>query len=141
MRMRGWCVALGVVGLACAGDPAAPAPLRSHAVLQYRAFNRFGMALVTGTLDLTVHEDSSLSGSWVLDWAPGADRSTPVGPQLGSGTFTGSRCADSWCLNLNQYSDNNVVLVAKSFDTGLQGTWSWSTIAGANGGGSFLAHY
>lgn len=141
MNMRAWSAALGGFLVACASDPVSPVALRATAVLRYRATTAIGMTLLVGRLDLTVHADSTVTGSWAIDWAPGADRSTRVGPQVGSGTFTGARCADSWCLNLNQYIDNNVFLTAKSVDSGLVGTWSWSTIAGTAAEGSFTARY
>lgn len=111
--------------------------------LRYTAFSLQGAPLVAGTLHLTVHGDSTVTGTWVIDWAAGADTTAQVGPQVGHGTLSGSALADGTVeLNLNPlYADNNVFLSAAVVAAGFSGVWSWSGFPGVLSRGRFSASY
>lgn len=126
----------------CSGGMTAPGMLKDG-VLHYSASSRQGALLLSGTLRLAVHADSSVTGTWQIDWVAGADTTTPVGPQVGQGTVSGRQMGDgSVQLNLNPfYADNNVFLSATATVAGLSGVWSWSGIAGPIANGRFQAAF
>ena len=106
----------------------------------YRASSSSGLPILEGRITFTVVGDSLVSGEWVIGWAPGADTTRPVGPQVGSGRLAGSRVDDGFAINLNPgWADNNVFLLARPANGGWQGEWSWSTIVGPVEHGTFTA--
>ena len=129
--------------VACSTNGAAPRGSLRNAVLHYSAASAQGVPLLAGSLRLTIHDDSTVTGTWVIDWIAGADTTARVGPQVGSGTFSGQELADgSVQLNLNPlYADNNVFLSATVTRDGFSGEWSWSGIAGPITTGRFTASY
>lgn len=133
---------IGLIGGCSANGVAPRGPLKS-AVLHYSAASAQGAPLLAGSLRLVVHDDSTVTGTWAIDWVAGADTTTPVGPQVGSGTFSGQLYGDgSVALNLNPlFADNNVFLNASATVAGLSGAWSWSGIAGPLASGRFSASY
>ena len=144
--MRSTARAVPLVGLvaACSGlGVSPPAALRTPAVVRYSATSAQGRPLVAGTLQLVAHDDSSVIGTWQIDWVIGADTTAAVGPQVGSGTLSGRLSADgSIGLDLNPlFADNNVFLDGAVTTAGLSGTWSWSGIAGPIATGRFDAPY
>jgi len=112
-------------------------------VVRYTAARAHGMPVVAGTLQLVAHDDSSVTGTWQIDWVVGADTTDSVGPQVGSGTTSGRLSADgSIGLDLNPlFADNNVFLDGAVTTAGLSGTWTWSGIAGPIATGRFDAPY
>jgi hypothetical protein len=129
-----------LVGGCSAGGLTAPGALKDG-VLHYSASSLQGTELLAGTLRLAVHADSTVTGTWQIDWVAGADTTAPVGPQVGQGTLSGRQIADdSVQLNLNPfYADNNVFLSASVTVAGLSGVWSWSGFAGPIANGRFQA--
>lgn len=120
----------------------APGTLKDG-VLHYSASSLQGTQLLSGALRLAVHADSTVTGTWQIDWVAGADTTAPVGPQVGQGTLSGRQLADgSVQLNLNPfYADNNVFLSATVTVAGLSGDWSWSGFAGPIANGRFQAAF
>ncbi|HET9709896.1 MAG TPA: hypothetical protein VFP39_16460 [Gemmatimonadales bacterium] len=143
MRIRALgTVIAALVGGCSGGGMTAPGTLKDG-VLQYRASNQQGTELLAGSLRLAVHTDSTVTGTWQIDWVTGADTTAPVGPQVGHGTLSGRQLADgSVELNLNPlYADNNVFLNATVTVAGLSGEWSWSGFAGPIANGRFQAAF
>ncbi len=144
--MRALTVSVLCMGVfaACGGNGVDPrGPLKSGA-LRYRAFSALGRPLLSGSLVLVAHEDSSVTGTWAIRWVVGADTTTPVGPQVGEGTLSGRQLSDGTVdLNLNPlYADNNVFLSSAPVTaTGLSGKWSWSGFAGPLANGRFQAEF
>jgi hypothetical protein len=133
---------IGLAGACSTDGVGLRGPLRSGEV-HYSAMSARGTPLLVGSLRLLAHDDSSVTGTWVINWVAGADTTTPVGPQVGSGTLSGRQYGDgSVALNLNPlYADNNVVLSAAVTTAGLSGQWTWSGIAGPITNGRFSAPY
>lgn len=133
---------LGLV-VACSANGVDPRGSLKSAVLHYRAASAQGVPLLAGNLRLAVHDDSTVTGTWAIDWIAGADTSARVGPQVGTGTFGGQLLADgSVELNLNpSYADNNVFLSATATTDGLSGQWSWSGFPGVLSSGRFTATF
>jgi hypothetical protein len=133
---------IGVIG-ACSANGVAPRGSLRSAVLHYSAASAQGAPLLAGSLRLEAHDDSTVTGTWAIDWVVGADTTAPVGPQVGSGTLSGQLYGDgSLALNLNPlYADNNVVLYSEVTTTGLSGQWTWSGFAGPLASGRFSAPY
>jgi hypothetical protein len=106
--------------------------------LRYRSV-RPGQLLLVGTVTLDVRPDSSLAGSWVIRWAPGADTTATVGPQVGTGTLHGRYDGERTQIDLNPgWADNNVYLLAAAADHGqLTGQWQHSTLIGPVAQGRF----
>ena len=128
--------------LACSGSAGeAPAPDNIYtSAFVYHASSASGQPLLTGQIDLRVAGDSTVSGSWNIHWAPGADQSIEVGPQVGFGELTGSLSGSDVFLHLNPgMYDNNVFLRATRGPQGLTGRWEWSTFAGVSAAGTFQA--
>lgn len=125
--------------IACADSPADGLALRGGG-FHYSAFGDSGQPLLTGRLNFSFPDDSTLNGTWSIAWIPGADTTLHVGPQVGSGAMVGSRRGDTLLIQLNPtFADNNVGLVAVPTADGYSGQWSWSTFAGPTAGGRFSA--
>jgi hypothetical protein len=108
--------------------------------LRYHATTATGKPLLEGRLTLTFPTDSTVIGTWQIQWSAGADTTSPVGPQIGTGTLVGTRRADTLRLELNpDYADNNVSLHGVAMRGGLRGDWTWATIAGPSTSGPFSA--
>ena len=117
-------------------DNSAPAPV----TFRYSALDATGSPLLTGRLTLTSVDDSTVTGTWNIAWAPGADTTSPVGPQVGSGTLTGRRVGGTLILELNPgNADNNVGLQAIPHSGGYSGTWQWTAFTGPRAEGRFVA--
>lgn len=132
----------------CSDGPVAPAPTGDVDVAQsnlngayrYLAYDSAGALLLDGQLVLNPVDDSTVSGTWAIEWAPGADTQKPVGPQVGAGTLRGTRTSDGWDLTLTpDWADNNVDLVGSAKKGRFAGQWTHSTISGPFSGGSFEA--
>lgn len=142
MRTRTSHALLVALVVACSTNGMAPRGSLKSAVLHYSAASE-GVPLLTGSLRLVIHDDSTVTGTWTIDWVAGADTTARVGPQVGTGTFSGQQLADGTVqLNLNPlYADNNVFLSATVTRDGLSGEWSWSGFPGVLGSGRFTATY
>jgi hypothetical protein len=131
-----------VILVACggpAGDPPNSGDLQSGAFL-YHARSSTGQTLLEGQIEFRVGDDSNILGSWNIRWAPGADTTLAVGPQVGSGQLSGYLAGTDLILQLNpEMADNNVSLRATRGPRGFAGRWEWSTIAGPTAGGAFEA--
>lgn len=129
--------------VACSTNGVDPRGSLKSAVLHYSAVSAQGVPLLAGSLRLAIHADSTATGTWAIDWVAGADTTARVGPQVGSGTFSGQLLADgSVQLNLNPlYADNNVFLNATVTADGFSGQWSWSGLPGTLSSGRFTATY
>lgn len=143
MRTRTSHALLVALVVACSTNGMAPRGSLKSAVLHYSAASAQDVPLLTGSLRLVIHDDSTVTGTWTIDWVAGADTTARVGPQVGTGTFSGQQLADGTVqLNLNPlYADNNVFLSATVTRDGLSGEWSWSGFPGVLGSGRFTATY
>jgi len=126
------CLSACVMPTESAGGLAAP--------YQYTARGAAGGVLVTGELTLAVTDDSIVSGSWSTRWAPGADTTSEVGPQVGHGTLAGTLHQGALLLDLTPgNADNNAVLQGTWSGNTITGAWTWITITGPRITGSFGA--
>ena len=126
--------------LACSSDFTVPAASRLDHALRYTADGPSGAPALAGRLVLSFPEDTTVSGSWVISWVPGADTTALVGPQVGSGTLVGNRLGDTLLLQLNpENADHNVGLRAVRTPAGYRGTWEWVTFTGPRTHGEFSA--
>ncbi len=110
----------------------------------YTGLDSAGSQLLTGWLDLAVAQDGSIQGTWLIDWAPDADTTQVVGPQLGTGTLTGQLDNGQVWIDLNPaMSDNNVILTGTTSTAGplprLVGDWTHVTLGGPTVAGFFDA--
>lgn len=129
--------ALGLVTLLAAlGCSSLPAELEPFdGTFDYVAFDSDGARVLEGRLVLNVGEDGSVTGSWEIDWAPGADQNTVVGPQVGNGSLVGNVTDGDLFANLNpQIADNNVFLRGTYVGNQIAGAWDYSTLAGSTVG-------
>jgi hypothetical protein len=136
-------VALVAGGIACADAPATQSTaLRLddfRGAYTYRAFHEEGRLLLTGTFTFDRPDDSTIGGSWSIAWAPGADTTAVVGPQVGTGQLAGALEDDHVRIGLNPgWADNNVDLAAEQRTADrVAGRWSHSTIIGPVAQGRF----
>ena len=132
-----------VAMLACSGAPGtqttAPRLEDFRDTYTYRAFHQDGRLLLTGTLTFDVRDESTIGGSWSIAWAPGADTTAVVGPQVGEGQLVGTLRRDAVRIALNPgWADNNVDLAAEQRTADrIAGQWSHSTILGQVAQGRF----
>jgi hypothetical protein len=132
---------LGVTGLllACSTAPAPRYLLRSGA-FHYVARSPAGEPLLTGRLQLSFPDDSTIRGAWAIGWLPGGDTTAQVGPQVGTGDLIGVRSGDSVIIQLNpRNADHNVGLVAVAAAAGYAGKWEWVSFTGPRTAGTFTA--
>lgn len=116
-----------------------PPPPTTFAVgaYEYTGLDSSGKKVVAGTLNLTEIKDKSIKGTWELKQV--ADGSK-LGPQTGSGDFSGESGPDGININLNpNTADNNVFLNGKFENGELRGTWTYSTFVGPTTKGTFTA--
>lgn len=144
MSMRHvWGVAAAlVVGLGCGNgipDPKlAPHLDDLNGSFAYSAFDATGQPLLVGSLTIEAAPDSTLSGTWSIHWAPGADTTATIGPQVGTGTLAGRSGSDGVFVDLNPgWADNNVFLMGGAAPGILAGEWQHSTILGPVAQGRF----
>jgi hypothetical protein len=146
MRNHLLCATAAAMALRCGGDPAGPgvpacsldAGWRSG-VYSYVAA-RDGRQLLAGLIRLDI-EDSLITGSWDIDWAPDADTTVAVGPQLGSGTLIGIKRNEQVTISLNPgVIGNNVTLEGSIYRYCLTGQWSWTRLGPPEAAGAFAGH-
>jgi hypothetical protein len=135
--------------LVAACDTTAPTSgqlrLNSEDTFHYTATSGLGRPLLVGTLTLAwANTDTTMprgiTGTWAIDWAPGADRSVHVGSQVGTGEISGVATETGVTFDLNPgYVDDNVILRARVEGTRLIGDWTWATITGPGVKGEFTA--
>lgn len=58
-------------------------------MLAYTARGQGKSTLLQGILEVTAVDSAGFAGNWSIHWAPGADSTMMVGPQVGIGTFHG----------------------------------------------------
>lgn len=117
----------------CNDDESSPAT----GSYRYTAFLNSTL-VVEGTIQIDSLSAQNVSGSWDLH-AVGEERND-IGPQVGTGTFTGSLDAGALNINLNpQMADNNVTLHGVFSGNTIRGEWSFSGFAGVINQGSFMA--
>ncbi len=139
--MRTCLAPLFLFATACASGATSftPSAIRAGAY-RYVAEDSAGHRLLEGEITLVALEDSTLQGTWQIRWAPGADTTAQVGPQVGSGSIVGGRAGDHLTFDLNPgWADNNALLLAVGSATGFTGRWEWETITGPRTGGRFSA--
>jgi len=148
MRLLPFLVTTGVLFSAACTDSAprsveaGSAELTSGGHFTYSAYSTSGKKVLEGEIDLFLGTDSVVSGVWNIRWAPGADTTLKVGPQVGEGMALGYRTAEGVVLNLNPFSaDNNVVLRSLVEGGGytLTGRWTYLGFPGPLAEGRFVA--
>jgi hypothetical protein len=140
--------ALLAIALAACGDSdrSEPIDLEGERTYTYTAFAENGTRLLVGTIVLhprytRADFEQEIEGTWNIGWAPGADTTTIVGPQVGSGALVGMATEDGIVLFLPQFTtDNTVQLSGIVRNNEFRGDWSYSSIAGTVSRGEFTAN-
>ena len=128
-----------VVLSACSSDPVGRSTPPAGG-FHYTALSPARTPVLTGHLTLAFPDDSTVTGTWTIAWLPGADTTTPVGPQVGMGDLLGSRAGGILWLQLNpNNADHNVGLRAQANAAGYTGEWEWVTFTGPHTRGLFSA--
>jgi len=131
---------------ACSTEPSGgPLPIIGNGNYAYTAYGASGVKLLQGTIHLeygvlpaAATPPRGLAGTYSIDWAPGADHSIVVGPQIGSGQLDGQTDDSGVKLSfLPNEVDSFLSLTGTVFGTSVDGTWSYSTIAGPAQHGRF----
>lgn len=116
---------LGLMG--CGGLPTGLASFAG--TFSFLASDAGGRPAFGGTLDLAVHDDSTVTGGHTL----------VVYRISGSPSVVGRIHGDSIFLWLDPNPDAGIIVNARGFDGGFGGTWSYNTIGGPLPGGGFVA--
>lgn len=111
----------------------------------YTAYSGLSGPVLIGTMHLewvispgTAIPPRLLGGTWETHWAPGADTTAQVGPQVGSGTLAGQTDQSGVQLSiLPNLVDYGVSLEGLVHGYDVNGTWQYSTIGGPVRGGRF----
>lgn len=140
-RVR-WTALAVALALGCGNEinqVAAPRLEDVHGGFEYRAYDPDGRLLLVGAVTLEARADSAITGTWEIGWAPGADTTAVVGPQVGTGTLAGRYDGENTLIDLNPgWADNNVFLVAGAANgADLSGEWQHSTFIGPVAEGRF----
>lgn len=94
--------------------------------------------VVEGTIQIDSLNPQNVTGHW--DFHAVGEERNDIGPQIGSGNFTGTFDGASLFINLNpDMADNNVILSGMFSGNSIRGEWSWSGIAGVINHGPFQA--
>ena len=135
--VRNSALAAAVALVACSDNTGTDDAWRSG-TYRYSAQDAAGRTVLRGQLQLAFTNDSTISGTWMIAWVPGADTTSEVGPQVGSGTVTGVDRADALLLTLTPSSaDNNVDLLGVGKPAVLAGEWVWTAFTGPRARGPF----
>ena len=103
----------------------------------YNAYDSTGIHIVTGWFSITEHDSSAISGEWEFI---GVGNPENIGPQTGSGIFTGYQEEDWIRMELNpDMVDNNVNLHGTFTGTVINGEWQFTGFPGLINEGSFYA--
>jgi hypothetical protein len=103
----------------------------------YSGFSSGGMQIVRGQMSFVFGESGRVTGRW--NFRALVD-TTRIGPQHGSGLFTGSLNNGVLTINLNpRVADNNVVLSGRFDRASYAGRWQWIGFPGVINGGTFRA--
>lgn len=140
-------LALALLVAACDGTAPSGGPLTlvSGGNYVYTAYGTLGAPLLTGTMHLEYGvlpafstPPQGLAGSWEIHWVPGADQTTMVGPQVGSGEITGLTDSSGVKLSfLPNRVDNDVALAGLVSGASVNGTWTYTTLVGPTQHGRF----
>ena len=104
---------------------------------RYTAFLN-NVPVVEGTIQIDSLNTQNVSGHW--DFHAVGEERNDVGPQIGSGNFTGSFDGAAVSINLNpEMADNNVILNGTFTGNTIRGEWSFSGFAGVINHGPFMA--
>jgi hypothetical protein len=96
--------------------------------------------VVEGTIQIDSLSAQNVSGHW--NFHAVGDERNDIGPQIGSGTFTGSFDGAALNINLNpQMADNNVFLNGTFSGNTIRGEWSFSGFAGVINHDTFMAQH
>jgi hypothetical protein len=127
-------------------DRSEPIDLEGERTYTYTAFAEDGIRLLVGTIVLhprysRLDFEQEIEGSWTIGWAPGADTTSLVGPQVGSGVLAGVATEEGITLYLPQITtDSSVQLSGTVRNNEFRGEWSYTTIAGPVARGEFTAN-
>jgi hypothetical protein len=127
-------------------DRSEPIDLEGERTYTYTAFAEDGTRLLVGTIVLhprysRLDFEQEIEGSWTIGWAPGADTTSLVGPQVGSGVLAGVATEEGITLYLPQITtDSSVQLSGTVRNNEFRGEWSYTTIAGPVARGEFTAN-
>jgi hypothetical protein len=116
-------------------------PVWTGATFDYTGWGGVESPLLQGVLHITEVDSSQFTGTWEIHWAPGADSSQVVGPQVGSGVLHGVFTVGGYVgLDLSQGdSIGSVRLTAVPDAVGWHGRWGYLDSAGPRTGGAFTA--
>lgn len=106
---------------------------------QYRYTAYLNSTLVVeGTIQIDSLSPQNVTGRW--DFHAVGEPPNNIGPQIGTGNFTGSFDGSALTINLNpQMADNNVTLTGTFNANTFRGEWSFSGFAGVISHGTFMA--
>jgi hypothetical protein len=94
--------------------------------------------VVEGTIQIDSLSTQNVSGRW--DFHAVGEQRNDIGPQIGTGNFTGSFDGKALTVNLNpEMADNNVTLSGIFNANTIRGEWSFSGFAGVISHGTFMA--
>lgn len=103
----------------------------------YMGYDHLGTQIVDGWFRIEEEDSILINGSWRFDRV---GEEMDIGPQIGSGQFTGGIEAERIWMNLNpNMADNNVFLSGNMNGDRITGSWTWSGFAGPIASGSFSA--
>jgi len=130
---------------ACDDGPASdPLDLAGGGQFSFASGTAEGAPLLAGRLYLRWSDEGPESGivvgTWTIGWAPGADTTLQVGPQIGSGQLVGTADEDGVLLDLNPGSKFEYVrLSGRVTKATMYGDWEWTQVVGSGGTGNFRA--
>jgi hypothetical protein len=133
--------ALGPLAQRVAGcGPGTPGGEPLAGAYDYAACDDAGRLVLLGRLTIAIDPAGAVSGTWEIDWAPGADCSTDVGPQTGTGELVGSLEGGVLFVDLNPgWADANVLLSGTWRGGGASGSWTFVGFTGPRTSGTFIA--
>jgi hypothetical protein len=103
----------------------------------YQGYASNGAQITDGWFKIQSQDSLLISGNWRFERV---GDELEVGPQIGSGQFSGQIDAEQIWINLNpDYADNNVFLSGIIDGDRMTGNWTWSGFAGPIATGSFSA--
>lgn len=115
-------------------------PVWMGATFDYVSWGLPETPLLQGVLKITSVESTTFAGTWEIHWGPGADTSTFVGPQVGTGTLKGVFADGRVGVDLTRGdSSGSVRLLAVPDELGWHGRWGYFPAAGPRTGGAFTA--
>jgi len=104
-------------------------PIAEGATFEYTAWATEVAPALKGTIEILSVDSNSFTGIWAISWAPDADTTQRVGPQIGTGVLKGVLYGGQLGADLSSSDSAEAVrLIATPDGAGWSGRWYYARV-------------